>query len=130
LDCNATTTARADSKRSSCESPQAKVINTNVTNSGLIRHRDARQGRAIAFCPCFQTEGVRNCRRQSPRVHTLRRCFRRFLAEAINRSSMKGCGDVHPFHAEERFFIQDQNLINYLLALGAIISFGQNGARK
>jgi hypothetical protein len=49
LGCNATTTARADSKRSSCEFPQAKVININVTNSGLIRHRDACQGRAIAF---------------------------------------------------------------------------------
>ena len=124
LGCKATTTARADSKRSSWESPQAELISTRVTSSGWIRLRDARQGRAIAFCPCFQTAGVRNCLKQSPRVRTFRRCFRRFLAEAINRSSMKGCGDELPFHAEERLFIQDQFLIDFLSALGGMPSLG------
>jgi hypothetical protein len=60
----------------------------------------------------------------------LRRCFGRFLAEAINRSSIKGCGDVLPFHAEERFFIQDQNQIDFLLALGGMPSRGREKTRN
>jgi len=83
-----------------------REISREARNSGCTCQRDARQGRNKPFWACFQTAGVRNCLRHSPRVLALRRCFRRFLAETISRSSMKGCVDSFPLHAEERLFFQ------------------------
>jgi hypothetical protein len=89
----ATTTARAVSKRSGCESPQAKVLSNNTMTNGCISHREACQGRKNTFWACFQTAGVRNCLKQSPKDFARGRIRRDFLAASISRSSMKGCVD-------------------------------------
>lgn len=67
----------------------------------------------MPFWTCFQTAGVRNCLTQSPSFRAFRRCFFRFFAEAISRSSMTGCVDNYPFMPRNGFFGNSNFLLRF-----------------
>jgi hypothetical protein len=93
---------------------------------GCISHREACQGRKSTFWACFQTAGVRNCRKQSPKDFARGRIRRNFLAASISRSSMKGCVDYKSLHPEERLSFQDQKCDELLPALRATLPRGES----